>query len=67
VTPVLGVNSPQAFRGRFLFGQQLGGEQSELRPLGSKGSFCRRKPAFCDVSGLWPIEWPMTNLHAYWG
>ncbi len=61
---VLGVNSLQAFPGRFLFGQQLFGEQSESRTLGSQGSFCRREPTFRDTAGLWPFKGGATYLHA---
>jgi len=41
---MLGVHSPHPFPGRFLFGQQLLGEQSEPRTLGGQGAFGRLQP-----------------------
>jgi hypothetical protein len=44
VLPMLGIHSLQPFPGRFLFGQQLLGEQSEPRTLGGQGAFGRLQP-----------------------
>jgi len=64
---MLGVHSLHPFPGRFLFGQQLLGEQSEPRTLGGQGAFGRRKSALRNASGFWPFKDAASNFYCQWG